>query len=206
MLANKISWLPEEKKLFALVHHPIVIFSHLFFSAIILLLDFFMMYYLFLQGWWGVTLFGAVLVVAILYAWRMIFLWKKNFVLITDKRILDFEQVGFFEHYVSEFFLTEIKNVEICHRGLAAKIFGYGNLRFVFSDEQSPFEIYKVRKPFFWQEKLSELLVKNKKDIETGSAVDSLVGEAEKLTPQEKQEICRRLQSGDSGDKNNLIF
>ncbi|MFA6537473.1 MAG: PH domain-containing protein [Patescibacteria group bacterium] len=203
MSKNKISLLPDEKKLFELEHHAVVVFPHILFSIVILLLDFFMMYYLFLQGWWGVILFGSVFLVVLFYVWRMIFLWKKNRVIITDKRILDLEQIGFFEHYTSEFSLSEIKAVETENRGIGAKICGYGNLRFVFFDGQVPFEIYKVKNSVAWQQKISEELRKQEGKKPT-SAVDLLTEEISKLKPEEKAQIVRNLSEQNIPDKDNL--
>ncbi len=196
---EKIVLTTNEKKLFIINHHGIVIFSHLLFTFLLAVVDFFLLYYLFMQGFWGVGVFFLVLFFSAFYFWRVIFLWKRNYVLITNKRIIDFEQVGFWEKYQNEFLLDDLVSVEVEKTGLLSKILRYGNLKFKFIDEDIPFEIYKVVNPDFWQEKIIELI---KVDSVGGftSAVDLLYDEICRLDKKERDLLFNKFKNREQED------
>ena len=146
-LLDKIN-LGEGEKILQVVKHWLgLLLPHFIFCFLIIVFDFFLMYYLFLQGVLGVIAFAAILAIAIVYAGRLVFLWKRNIMVLTNKRIIDWEQTGFFEQTIQELSYVDIENVEAGHKGLFGKIFKFGNLSFKIKNEEYPFVLYKVKFP-----------------------------------------------------------
>ena len=180
-------------------HHLIIILPHLFVSVIILVLDFFLMYYLFLQGWWGVTLFAAVILAVIFYILRLSFLYKKNRFILTNERIIDCEQVGFFEKFVNEIYLDKVVEAKAVIKGLSASIFRYGNLKLILNDELGPIEFYKISNPLRLQNKINGLaqdraVIIHKEPQACARSVDLIMAEIGILNKTEKEEVIRRIE------------
>lgn len=194
--AQKFQLKPGEKVVQEITHHFIIIFPHIFICLIILILDFFLMYFLFLQGWWGVALFAAVVVLVAFYVLRLIFLYKHNKLLVTNQRVVDFERVSFFEQFVSEYNLSQIKEVEAVVRGIWPRIFRYGGLRLKLYQEVAPFEVYKVGYPLKLKELIEGLMARGEKiDLAGKTDPASLVmAEVDLLDKAQKEEIIRRIE------------
>jgi hypothetical protein len=181
-------------------HHLVVILPHLFVSVLILVLDFFLMYYLFMQGWWGVVLFSAVIVAVVFYILRLAFLYKKNRFILTNERIIDCEQAGFFEKFVNEIYLNKVVEAKAMVKGLGASIFRYGNLKLVLDGELGPIEFYKISDPVSLQNKINALAQNQtaepiKKDQATcARPIELIMGEVGALNRTEKEEIIRRIE------------
>ncbi|MBI5254249.1 PH domain-containing protein [Candidatus Falkowbacteria bacterium] len=157
-LLDKIKLSEGEKILHVVKHWFGLLLPHFIFCFLIIIFDFFLMYYLFLQGLWGVLAFIAILVVAVGYTGRLIFLWKRNIMVLTNKRIIDWEQLGFFEQTIQELSYVDIENVEAKHKGLFGKMFKFGNLSFKIKNEEYPFVLYKVKFPVRAAEAARKLL------------------------------------------------
>lgn len=178
-------------------HHPVVIIPHMIISLLILILDFFLMYFLFMQGWWGVVLFVAVILVVILYFLRMIFLYNRNKFVVTNQRIIDFEQPGFFEHYKNEVPLHKIHDMQIKKKGIFGAIFGYGTLKLTILGDVAPLELYRIPKPAELQTELGQVMGKNKEEIKEEIVKDDpislILAETELLSVHQKEELIERI-------------
>ncbi len=194
--AQKFQLKPGEKVVQEITHHFIIIFPHLFICLIILILDFFLMYFLFLQGWWGVALFAAVVVLAAFYVLRLIFLYKHNKLLVTNQRVVDFERVSFFEQFVSEYNLSQIKEVEAVVRGVWPRVFRYGGLRLKLYQEVAPFEVYKVGHPLKLKALLDDLMTKSPGQVLAGKTdpASLVMAEVDLLDKEQKEELIRRIE------------
>ena len=180
-------------------HHLVVFLPHLFISVIILVLDFFLMYYLFLQGWWGAVLFAAVIAAVVFYILRLAFLYKKNRFILTNERVIDCEQVGFFEKFVNEVYLNKVIEAKAMVKGLGAFIFRYGNLKLVLDGELGPIEFYKISNPVRLQNKInalaqSQIAPARKDQAVCARPIEIIMGEIGVLNRAEKEEIIRRIE------------
>ncbi|MFH0779893.1 MAG: PH domain-containing protein [Parcubacteria group bacterium] len=185
----------KEKILKIVRHHPIIIIPHLVVCFFILLLNFFLMYYLFLQGWWGAALFFAVIFFAAVYILRMFFLYRKNRFVITNQRVADFEQSGFFEKNVTEYHYSKIKSAEALVKGIWPTLFHYGNLKLAIEKSIAPFELYKVANPVKLQNIINDLLFQVK-SVAPGRAdsVALVMAEIDLLDKNQKEEVLRRIE------------
>jgi hypothetical protein len=189
--------LREEERIIKVVyHHAVIIIPHLIISFLSLILNFFLMYYLFLQGWWGVLLFLLIIFFVVFYVFRLIFLYKKNKFVVTNQRIIDFEQVGFFERFVNEFPYKKVRNAKAVMKGIGPTLFRYGNLKLELKNDLGPFELYKVGDPINLQNKINEFVHK-KEEVETKDCADvisMIMDEVKYLNKQQKEEVVNRIQ------------
>lgn len=199
--------LKENEKVVKVVrHHAIIVVPHIVISFLILVFDFFLMYYLFLQGWWGVTLFVLIIVMVAFYIFRLFFLYKKNKFIITDQRIIDFEQVTFFEKYINDFKYSKIKEIKVEAKGLFPAIFRYGNIKLILRQDVAPYELYKIPTPINLQSQINNLILReNQKQIKQGKTTDpvALVMAEVSLLPREKKiEIIKKIRESMQSEDN----
>lgn len=195
--------LNEDEKVIKIIrHHSIIVVPHIIISFVILVLDFFMMYYLFLQGWWGVVLFLLVLFMVFFYIARLIFLFKKNKFIITNQRIIDYEQATFFEKYINDFPFSKIKEVTVNGKGIFPAIFKYGSLKIVLKNDVAPYELFKVPVPVNLQSQINNLLFKDKekelsvkKISQTTDPVTLIMAEVDLLPIEQKIEIMKEIRT-----------
>jgi hypothetical protein len=157
-LLDKIKLGQNEKALHVVRHWGGLLVPHFVFVFLIAVFDFFLMAYLFSQGIIGVLAFLAILAVIGVYSWRLAFLWRRNIMVITNKRLIDWEQTGFFEQLIQEIPFSDIEGVEAGHKGLLGKIFKFGNLTLKMKEEKHPFVLYKVKFPVRAAEIVKRLL------------------------------------------------
>lgn len=178
-------------------HHPMIVIPHLIISFLILVLDFFLMYWLFLQGWWGVALFSAVILVIIFYILRLIFLYRRNIFVITTERLIDYEQPSFFERFQNELPLRKIKSVEVKKKGLGGAVFNYGNIIIYIKDDVAPLELYKIAKPVEVQNELIALLNQAGETIKEELVKDDplalVLAETRLLSVDQKERLIERI-------------
>ena len=156
------------------------------------------MYYLFIQGWWGAVLFFAIVLSVLFYMVRLVFLYKKNKFVITNQRIIDFEQVGFFEKFINEFTYAKVDKASAVVKGIGGALFKYGNLKLNLIEDLGPFELYKVPRPIELQELINSQLAtsEEKKGIEPSAEPVSLVmAEINMLGRSEKIQIYKKLKA-----------
>ncbi|NQT50084.1 hypothetical protein HQ571_05305 [Candidatus Kuenenbacteria bacterium] len=198
----------NEKIKHTVFHHPIVVVPDLVISLLILILDFFLMYYLFLQGWWGVILFGAVILALAFYMLRLFFLYRKNKFIITNQRIIDFEQAGFFEKFVNEFPFLKIHESKAVIKGIGPTLFRYGNLKLILSQDLGPFELFKIAKPIKLQNIINEYINKAeavKKPKDGVDPVSMVMAEVELLNKSQKEEVIRQIEQHLSKGTENVL-
>lgn len=178
-------------------HHPMIIVPHLAVCVLILILNFFLMYYLFLQGWWGVLIFGLVIATIIFYLGRMFFLFRHNKIVITNERIVDFEQVSFFERFVNEFNYAKIREAKAMIRGIGPTLFHYGNLKLFLREDVGPFELYRVAEPLRLQNKINDYVLKAEAGVcaEKHDPVSMIMAQTRLLNPKEKEELFNRIKA-----------
>ncbi len=97
-----------------------------------------------------------------LFAWLFFFLSITDFVLdvwyITNKRIIDIQQEGFFSKKVAEQYLNRIQDVTSETVGVMPTIFKYGNVRVQTAGEQEHFLFEDVSEPDVVRQTIMELI------------------------------------------------
>lgn len=191
------------------------VLSHLFAIGIALffiILPFFLIFPLFQKGFWGVMIFFFVLFFGIGLGSRLAIIWYYNAFMITNERILDFDQKGLFEKTVSESTYDKIQDVSFKMKGFFSTIFGYGTIIIQTAGTNTNLEIKNVYKP----EKIQELIMKiqrettqkNKETKEEMSALElvEILEQAKKKIGKEKlKKFLTARENQEKSDQNSSL-
>lgn len=97
------------------------------------------------------ALFTAVYSVILLFAWVIFFAMWTNYYLdvlvVTEKRIIDIEQRGFFHREMSTVRMDNIEDITVNVSGILATFIDFGTLRIQTAAESREFTIRDVPKP-----------------------------------------------------------
>lgn len=147
-------------------HYGLTFWPQILAIFLLLTLPFFFLFPLFRWGYWGVALFGAPLLLGVVYAFRVLITWYYNAFIITNCRVIDIDQRGFFERIVSEALYEKIQDVSYRRKGIWQTIFRYGDVMIQVAGGDIGLEIKKVRAPEKTQQLISDLshLDKRKSD------------------------------------------
>ncbi len=111
-------------------HHPIGFAKQIVITVFIVLLSFFLMYPLFnFLDQLGVALFIALLATGIFYGGREFYIWYNNVFVITNQRIIDIDQRGFFEKIVSEVPYENIIDISYYVKGFWQTVLKLGTIK-----------------------------------------------------------------------------
>lgn len=111
-------------------------------------LPFFLLYPLFQYGLWGVVSFSVILVLAILFLFRIYIIHYYTALLVTDKRLVDVERAGFFSRSVNSIAYIKIQDVNYKSKGILKSIFKIGDVYITFiGDNHSIIKLESVKHP-----------------------------------------------------------
>ncbi|MBI4256935.1 PH domain-containing protein [Candidatus Uhrbacteria bacterium] len=116
-------------------------------TSIWTVLPFFFLFPLWRQGTGGIVVFLVWLVSGILLLWRHYWLWMRTVFLVTDLRVVDYDQRGFFFREVADARFEQIDEVSVQVKGIMATLFGYGTLRLKLQGAAADMEIERVKRP-----------------------------------------------------------
>ena len=136
--------------------HPITIFRSAAAVVIIVLLDFFFLTWLFAQGLWGVILFFFLLFLAFVLGLKAWVIWSKNIFIITNQRIIDIDQHGFFNKTVSECNYEKIQDISFTVKGVFATLFHFGSLQIQTAANIANLELNYIKNPARVQEVITD--------------------------------------------------
>ncbi len=126
--SKQISLRSDEEIITVLHHHPITYAKQIAITLVVILLAFFLMFYLFSLGAFGVALFLALLLTGVFYGMREFYIWFMNVFIITNQRIIDIDQTGFFNKTVSEADYAKILDVCYSVKGAGQTLFKLGTI------------------------------------------------------------------------------
>jgi hypothetical protein len=148
MKAENIIQLKPEEEVLELVHEVLLPNIHRFLFYIILLaLPFFFLFPLWREGLWGVIVFFLWLLIAAILLYRAFYQWSRTVFIITDRRVVDYEQMGLFTRVVSEARFHQIDEVTYRIKGVFPTLFRYGVIRLQLQGNAADIEFKYVRRP-----------------------------------------------------------
>lgn len=110
-------------------------------------LPFFFSFALWREGTWGVVVFLVWVMSGITLIARAYFIWVRTAFIITDQRVVDFDQQGFFHRVVTQARYDQIDEVSYSISGLWATIFRYGTVNLQLKGSSADIEIDFVSRP-----------------------------------------------------------
>jgi hypothetical protein len=79
-------------------------------------------------GYWLFVLAFAVLLVLLIVLYR-IFIWRMDALIITDQRVVENEQRGFFSKTVTELLYRDILEISYTKEGISASLYNFGDIK-----------------------------------------------------------------------------
>ena len=123
-------------------------------SILLIILAFFLLYPLIKLGSWGYLIFFVLIIFGVFFAARTFYVWSFDVFLITNKRVVDFNQKGLFYKNVCETTFDNIQDVSYNKKGLFPTLFNYGNIEVKTGSESGGLKFAKVHYPAKIQDKL----------------------------------------------------
>ncbi len=130
MNIEKMIHLKPHEEILQIVRESIVPHSGKFFLlGLWFLLPFFFLFPLLSAGTIGVVVFCLLVVTSTVVLWRASRSWSHTLFIITDRRVIDIDQRGFFDRIVTETVYDQIDEVTYRIKGVVPTIFRYGTIR-----------------------------------------------------------------------------
>lgn len=178
--------LKEGEELILVVRRYIVSYSfHLLLALLCVLLPFFFLFPLFRLGGWGIAIFLVLLVFGISYGIRQSVLYALNALMITNQRIVDFDQRGMFDRVVSEASYEKIQDVSITVKGVWQTLLNYGDLQIQTAGNQVTLEIKDILHP----QRIQDLITQVQKQQRESSG-------PEELSAKELLTLVQKIKTG----------
>lgn len=146
-----------EQIIFIARKHGVVYLGWWLLSFLFIVAPFFFMFWLFQHGIWGQIGFFASLALGLFILIRTIFLWKKNYAIITTHRVADIDQRGFFDKFVTEIFYDQLDNVSGHIKGFWGTLWRYGIVSIQNGSGKMEIVLEKIKHPVFVQQKINEM-------------------------------------------------
>jgi len=127
--------------------YPLTLFFKILLVLVLILLPFFLMFLLFSWGIWGAAIFLIVLFAGIFYGLRIFIIWYYNTSIITNYRVIDFDQQGFFEKTVSGITYDKIQDVSYYQKGICQTLFKYGSVQLQIANTSTKIKLRYVYHP-----------------------------------------------------------
>lgn len=150
-------------------------------TVLLITLPFFLMFLLFRQGWWGILIFFLLLILGLIYGSRQAMMWYFDGFLITNQRIIDFDQKGLFDRAVSEAQFSRVQDISFKKKGVFQTMLNYGTVVVQTASSKVNLELKNVYQP----EKVQSLLVELTRKVTEKSPGEEMSA----------QELVRMLQS-----------
>lgn len=151
--------LPEEKTILLTRKHWFVLFCPLVVILILALVPFIIYYFINSFSWYNniSSVYWFLVITFLLILWHLAFynlmLYALNTLIITNKRIIENKQLGFFKHAVNELELDKVQDVSIKIFGILPEFLRFGNVeiqsagaipKFSFNQFPHPEKIKKI--------------------------------------------------------------
>jgi hypothetical protein len=184
--------------------HGIIYFWLWLLIFILIGTPFFFMFWLFNHSWWGQSLFFVPLSIGLFLLIRTVFLWKKNAAIITTHRVIDVDQRGFFDKFVSEIHYDDLDCISGHIKGFWGTIWRYGVVSIQNENGNMKIVLDRIKQPVHIQRRINELRKEHntrysdnaiclKCRIKKGNAIDMIEDRFHKLEVTELIKLKRIL-------------
>ncbi|MDD4995632.1 MAG: PH domain-containing protein [Patescibacteria group bacterium] len=185
----------DEKVIYAAHQFPLTYWPSVVIAFALLVAPFFFMFPLFELGWWGVGIFVLAIVFGVFYALRQVVQWYYNVFVVTDQRVIDIDQRGFFDRTVSVAPYQNIQDVSYRIHGVCQTVLRYGNVLIQTASTTANLEVRKVRHPHVLQELINELKLEARTQAPGDEKINALKEFTDRLTIGEIKALVQKLKS-----------
>lgn len=156
-VAKLIQLKPKEELLMVVVQDWKPMIPKMILFAGWFIIPWFFLFPLFNIGWVGVGIFLLLVLSSLFFAARSWFAWQRTIFVVTDRRLVDIEQHGWFDRTISELFYSGIDDVTWRKKGLVATLLGYGTVLIRTAGSAADIEILRVRQPARLHDLINEI-------------------------------------------------
>lgn len=168
MQAPKFLELKAREEVLEVIHGALAPRLPKFFVLLVwLVAPFFFLFPLWRAGTFGVILFFLWLLSGVFLLSRSYLRWSGTLFVITDQRLVDQEQKGFFHRVVTEARFPHIDEVSYHVKGVGPVFFGYGTIHVELHGSAADLAIEHVKHPSRICDLLNDLRVQDKNTSET---------------------------------------
>ncbi|MDD5438223.1 MAG: PH domain-containing protein [Patescibacteria group bacterium] len=126
---DSVMQLKDEEQIKAMVRrHAVTLIGPLLLAMLSIVIPFFFLFPLFNLGIFGVIVFAVLIIIGAFLAFRTIFVWDNDVLIVTNLRIVDIDQHGLFSRHVSEANLSAIQDVSWKKQGFWQTLFRMGSV------------------------------------------------------------------------------
>jgi uncharacterized membrane protein YdbT with pleckstrin-like domain len=151
---------PDEQVIMRIQRYWVSLLPQMIVFTIWFVAPFFFMYPLFRQGQWGVWIFLVLVLSAAFFGLRFWFSWYKTIFVVTNKRLIDIDQKGWFSHMSSSIMFSKIDDVSFSKKGVIRTVFGYGTVKIVTTGTSDDVIVEQVKNPARLNNLINEMLGK----------------------------------------------
>ncbi len=125
-------------------------------AAFLLLLDFFLLAWWAAHKGWGMIAFGIIAIIALFIGVRRWYVWSMNVFVVTNQRIIDIDQRGFFSRNVAEASYDKIQDVRYSVRGMWQTILSLGAIEVQTAGSTTNLELRGIKRPVELQQLITD--------------------------------------------------
>lgn len=196
---HKILNLREDEEVIRIIRqYPLTLFWRILLAVLLFIVPFFFMYPLFSRGQWGILIFGAVIMIAFIYALRIFAAWYFNISVITNSRVIDMEQRGFFDKTVSGITYDKVQDISYRQKGLWQTIFKYGSAQLQLTNTNTKIRLNNIHHPEEARELLLELYNNYRPPVEKSerqaiAREEDIWQKVKKFKPEELERLNQKI-------------
>ncbi len=138
---------PHEEILAVVRQSLIPLFWKFLLFTLWLIIPFFFLFPLFREGVWGVVVFFALVISGFALLLRQYMRWHGTTFIVTDRRVVDIDQRGFFDRIVTEAPYSQIDEASYRVKGFWATVFRYGSIRLDLAGSAADIKFERVYRP-----------------------------------------------------------
>ncbi|MBI4092447.1 MAG: PH domain-containing protein [Candidatus Kerfeldbacteria bacterium] len=176
-------------------------------SGGMILLDFFLLTWWLKHGYWGLLGFGLLFGSGALFGLRALVEWRLNAFLLTNQRVIQVWQRGFFTRSVSATTYEQVTDVRFNVKGPVQTIFGLGAVEVQTAGEGENLRLAGVRHPAQLQAFITDVLHATRQDrgksLTAVELVSALTKMKKDLGPQKFNELLSRVEPAARGKVDN---
>lgn len=147
MLPADVQMRSDEQIIAIIRHYWLTYLPSILLFLILLFLPFFLLFLLFSYGWWGVAGFIILLLIDFYYGLKKLVIWYFDCWILTNQRVVDINQSGFFDRLVSEINYRDIQDVAYRIKGVSQTFFHYGTIQIQTKVGAVKLELNNIKKP-----------------------------------------------------------
>lgn len=191
---NLIRLRPQEK-IIETIHEDFFPFlPWWFFLFLWIAAPFFFFYPLWQQGWIGIAIFVILVLSGLLAAGRTFFSWQRTSLVVTDQRVVDIDQRGFFNRTLMEVEYQDIEEVSFKIKGFWATVFRFGTVLIRTAGERADIAVRRVHQPIKLQHLLDDLRDELGGALVSQARVKKLSSLADRLSDEEIDRLAAAVE------------